>query len=598
MAKKELQAKNKKKKKLNKPQARGGGKGFLILIIFSTLIILAGMFFLNDIILAIRLFELENYLREINREAANIDTLGMVTKYKLQLQLYRDKITEEDFNKEELNSNYLITEYENQKSSGMGKYEDISKPVIAVINILRFFMDKPPINSTSINPANTQLAVAYYHERNKNYKKALEVYDLYLEQDLIPSDKQALVKLHQGYCYSIISEYDKAVDMFKGIMRDHSEDEVAVTAALLLQYLETILNEINLVKSSGGSAIEKSEKLYRLMAYDEAEKQVSDFSPESAEQEEQLKFIKARIYEEKGDKSKSVEYYQELIQDDPESDAAKLANRRILLIATTSDESEELKELAQLNNALIEDEDFSDLMETTEKIEKAQEETSLKETVKAVEEKVEIQKAISAPVATETPESTLTPVPADADATTDPDAPLATEDPVASGTLPSNEPEEEKISLSEIIKASRDRIEEKIEEEKPEILAAVNRGDFEAVREASTPRPTEAPTPEPTALPTAVPTERPTFPPTPAPTIYVAPTATPVDLTPVPVKTLSPVKKPYEVVFKNDLGNIYKVEHYNEKDELLYYYEYVYDNDGKPLRVNAYDARGNLLEEY
>jgi len=54
------------------------------------------------------------------------------------------------------------------------------------------------------------------------------------------------------------------------------------------------------------------------------------------------------------------------------------------------------------------------------------------------------------------------------------------------------------------------------------------------------------------------------------------------------------VKKPYTVQYEDKLGTIYRVEKYDENDNLLEYYIYEYDKKMNPVSVKAYDKNGNL----
>jgi hypothetical protein len=54
-------------------------------------------------------------------------------------------------------------------------------------------------------------------------------------------------------------------------------------------------------------------------------------------------------------------------------------------------------------------------------------------------------------------------------------------------------------------------------------------------------------------------------------------------------------KKPYTIFYEDKNKKIYKVEKYSEKDVLLNYFIYEYDEDGIKIGVKAFDGKHNLI---
>jgi tetratricopeptide (TPR) repeat protein len=353
---------------------RGFGRNkFPILIIVATVFILAGMYFLNDIVLSIRMIELESFLREINREASQVDELGMVSKYKLHLDLYSNAIDEGKFDEEELKTVYLATSFEVQSNIPATKYESISEPVMWIINVFRAFLGKTPIRAAIENETDTELTLAYYFERNKHFRKALSIYEDALSAKKIVESKVAIVLLHEGYCRSLIGEYDKAKAIFVAIIRKYNNENIAITAALMLQYLETLQSEVNKVKQSGESDKIKSEKLYRLIAYEDALAVLEKIVPQNKKEADQIAYLNARCLEETGKTEESATVYQQIVQNGQDPDIAKMANSRLLIMGSADDEAKKLKDLAQKNNEVIGDKGFDRLLETSNRVEENRE---------------------------------------------------------------------------------------------------------------------------------------------------------------------------------------------------------------------------------
>lgn len=53
-----------------------------------------------------------------------------------------------------------------------------------------------------------------------------------------------------------------------------------------------------------------------------------------------------------------------------------------------------------------------------------------------------------------------------------------------------------------------------------------------------------------------------------------------------------------EVFHRDENGNDMKVEHFDNKDSLIYFEEPVYDNVGKVKKCKYYDKKGNLIAVY
>jgi hypothetical protein len=135
---------------------------FIIIIIISTIIIIGGMFVLNEVVVSIRMHELKVFLREINQKAMEMDQLGMVTKFKLHKGLYENRIDENEFSREEMNIAYLIVASEKRDELTLSQYREIAQPILLIINFLRMFLQKPPIQFIVDDAEDMDLAIAYY----------------------------------------------------------------------------------------------------------------------------------------------------------------------------------------------------------------------------------------------------------------------------------------------------------------------------------------------------------------------------------------------------------------------------------------------------
>ena len=215
----------------------------------------------------------------------------------------------------------------------------------------------PLLEEVKEEELNVNLEAGYYYERNKEYKKAIALYDQILASPVTGRPLKAGVLLHQGFCYSILGEYSKAKIKYLTVIKEYGDISTAVTAAVMLRYLEGFRAEIERVLATEKDSTEKGEKLYKLIAYRESYevlKRIEGAAPPS--EQKKIQFFKGRTLEEIGETGRAVEIYQQIIMDDTGSEYASSANRRIYLVGSVNYEGEKIKELALENNKLINDE--------------------------------------------------------------------------------------------------------------------------------------------------------------------------------------------------------------------------------------------------
>ena len=139
-------------KQVNKSGTSSKGSNiFLILIIISTLLILLFMVNLNRILLNVRIFELKNYLKTINRKDSNIDFIQMVAKYKLAQRRYFNRIDDEEMETKEFRLSETLKRSTDFDSLTQRYNSIYIKPVIFTINGIRLLLDKPPLNTLNTN---------------------------------------------------------------------------------------------------------------------------------------------------------------------------------------------------------------------------------------------------------------------------------------------------------------------------------------------------------------------------------------------------------------------------------------------------------------
>ncbi|MBN2544697.1 MAG: hypothetical protein JXB50_02795, partial [Spirochaetes bacterium] len=333
----------------------------LIIVIFIFLI-----FYMNNIIIKINLMELKSYLTKINKEDKNYDFLGLLSKYKLYKDWYENKIDSDMINYQEIKINYLISSAYESESYDIGKNNLLFSSALFMINNIRRLYGAEKITSIISERINNYLAYAYYYERNKLFSDAIKLYNDALKFPDVTLEKMQIINLHQGFCYSIIGDTQKAKIMYNDVINNKHNENAVLTAKVLLKFLEGFEAEIKRVKESNLNPLNKSEKLIRLIAYKDA-LEILDTIDDGDIESTKVNYYKARCFEEIGEEEKSIQAYQEVILNDHKSDMAKEANKRLLVISSINFDRSDLKELAKKNNLVINDNNFNNLLKFAEK---------------------------------------------------------------------------------------------------------------------------------------------------------------------------------------------------------------------------------------
>lgn len=339
-----------------------------MLLVLTILIILFVALF-NDVCKYIRLKELKVHLQNSSRLDNNLDHMGLIMKYKIHQQLYENKLSQEEADIIEMKVGSMLSELTDVKEKVViEKYSMMSIPVLYVINLVRLLEGKQPIGDLDEDNTNAYLDVAYYFERNRLYNKSLKVYDRAIRSSTINRPQYAGIATHQGFCHAIIGEFDEARERYLTVIDDYSDQKVAVTAAILLRYLQGFEDEIKRVSASGDDSISKAEKLRGLFAYKKSleifKKLEKNAKPADVAR---IQYNKAKIFESMNQNDRAIRTYQRIIMYDPKSKYAKHANRRIYINAALSRDNKKLKQVAVNNNKLLKDKSFGKLVDSNKK---------------------------------------------------------------------------------------------------------------------------------------------------------------------------------------------------------------------------------------
>ena len=335
----------------------------LWMIFIPIVLIFAVVFMFNRSVVSIHLNELSNAVDELNKKQRGFNTVDILFKYEINRRLYSGLITEAEYDREELKTISILTQQEAPERK-LGIFDYISMPAV---NGLRFLLGKPFLTLTKEQKENNAaLSLAFYHENNRRFRDAQNIYNSFDEQK-----KQSPVLLHEGYCLSLLGEHDDAVEKLTRIINENRNEEIAATAAILLMYITDFKQKADyLIKNGKGDNIDTVVKLVQLNSFQNAQEMLDRLEKSDTDEEVQAKiaYYRGRLLEETGEKSKAIETYQEMILEYYRYEVAKNANRRILVMSANRSDREEINALAIENNKLLKDEEFEDILELNENI--------------------------------------------------------------------------------------------------------------------------------------------------------------------------------------------------------------------------------------
>ena len=139
-------------------------------------------------------------------------------------------------------------------------------------------------------------------------------------------------------------------------MREYSDKDIAITAALLLKFLDGFYREYLRVASSANATTEKGEKMYSLFAYSKA---INFFTMVAAKgpmwDRERALYYLGRCHEQTGRKDLALARYLDLLRNAQFNEYAKLALRRLFAISSFFIESATIKIMVGRINKSLKD---------------------------------------------------------------------------------------------------------------------------------------------------------------------------------------------------------------------------------------------------
>lgn len=316
-----------------KPKNLGGFSEFWFHakpILFVGLLILFSLY-TNEAVIQYRMSEYNRAMETLSQNYNSSHALNMLARFELIKQ--RKNIPEEDETALELKLQSLAS----NKLLVADNHEHTlkSKVIGTVIDAVGFVLGKQKSKSDIPSKITGNLEAAFFYERSRKYDKANEIYSKGLAEKGIPAEVSATLLLHRGFCASLMGEYSKAATDFDKTVELVPGTEEAHVAQKLKELTLDLEHQVKMALEAKTSPFESGRQLFLLANYAEAAKSLQKVlaSPTSDSlQKIQSRYLYARAQEELGQDSDAVLTYRTVIQQAPNSEEAKKANRRLYVL--------------------------------------------------------------------------------------------------------------------------------------------------------------------------------------------------------------------------------------------------------------------------
>lgn len=215
---------------------------------------------------------------------------------------------------------------------------------LLIINIVRKLSFKPFLYLMADQEQLLLMKYAFFMERNRRYDQASRKY-LHLEKLMTNdnSDARGFVMLHHGYCLAVSGKKSDALKLLYTVRDDFSGSHYSQTAIVLINLLLASEDQKKQIDNLELDNLQKARKYFAISLYKS--------SIQLYNKENNLlpidQYRLARSQEETGAVPKAIQGYLAIVKSNKDSEAVKLANRRLLLIGNFYGGGKKVKEFAE-----------------------------------------------------------------------------------------------------------------------------------------------------------------------------------------------------------------------------------------------------------
>jgi tetratricopeptide (TPR) repeat protein len=348
-------------------------KPVIFFSVILSLLLISFLFFINKMVISIQLNELKTYLENLDYNEGSIDSISLIATYEIHKKIYEERITQDNADSIEQKLNSMSLPVKEDEALSFDLYRIFAFPAVGMINLNRKILGKPPVRYMSGNNDELKhLDLAYYNERNFLFKRAIKEYDNVLQYKNLGSTLKAGILLRQGYCYALAGDNEKAKYNYNTIITEYGNENSAITASILIRYLEGFNLARERVLFNESDPLLKSQKLVNLLAYEKALDIINSTELKSGSKDlPRLLYFKARCYSGLGQPEKAVESYLKVITSTPDSPYAKFSNRKLFLIGTSAGGNNSILETSMRINKKLDDPVLSRMIEDQKSVQSA-----------------------------------------------------------------------------------------------------------------------------------------------------------------------------------------------------------------------------------
>ncbi len=287
----------------------------------------------------VRLGDLDFLLHRAGREEGSGDDIELVGRYRLLLERQQQSTpTFDEYLLEvrivSLSSDALLGE----SGADEANYRNL-QPARSLVNSVRFVLGKEPRSDKMDRSAVEGLEAAYAWQRLRRYERAVAGYDTILARNDLSRDLRARILMHYAFCLSLLDDYEGAVREYRRVIQDFSESTSADTALRLLALLEALRAGVGPVATD--NSIDEAVRNYQSLQYQSAIDRlvVSLEGRLSPDEEAKGRYYLGRSQEELGRTEEAVREYERVLWLAEDSEWARNAARRIVLLTELYEEA-------------------------------------------------------------------------------------------------------------------------------------------------------------------------------------------------------------------------------------------------------------------
>ena len=230
----------------------------------------------------------------------------------------------------------------------LGAVEQIG---LVLVNAVRRLNLKSLLSLQSDQGTLVLLQYAFFLERTRNYKGAVEKYQV-LEHRLRSSPvDHGFVLLHTGFCQALMGQVDPAIASLGRVQTEYPGTRSADDAAVLISLLQKARERRKAIEQQFSSEEERAVALARAGQYASALRAFEKVTNPRMDS----RYFRARSLEGIGRTNDAVAEYVQLVKQQESRPIAVLANRRLLMIGNFYRGGETVKKIAEDNARKIGD---------------------------------------------------------------------------------------------------------------------------------------------------------------------------------------------------------------------------------------------------